>query len=359
MRLNKFFVVVVLLLATISLFKGVQRFQSAGPELLRNNSFEKGFKGWTRHGVEGAINLATGVVTLVNHDNSRSVGIRQTRDLLPEQEYLMMSADISTKNVEPGTKPWHSALIYLVGRNVEGKFFWKTQTQLANISGSNNWKQYSDVFIVAENVSEVVVNAQLVRATGVMRVRNLSLLPATERVDFRVVAYGLLLIWCMVFLWIGIPVFQGAGLNLATGFLSLIVLAILVAVLTPNSVKQEFLDSAPMVYAKLSLTQFVDVQWIRELGWNKREYLDYALEIISHFTLFFVVTIAVRFTWPLRDSTSQLVYLLLFAAVTETLQFYAAGRKPSLDDWLVDVSGILLAFALLWFFNRSRNSVET
>jgi len=60
--LNKIFVVVVLLFATISLFKGVQRYQPAGPELLHNNSFEKGFEGWTKRGGEGAINLATGVV---------------------------------------------------------------------------------------------------------------------------------------------------------------------------------------------------------------------------------------------------------------------------------------------------------
>ena len=58
------------------------------------------------------------------------------------------------------------------------------------------------------------------------------------------------------------------------------------------------------------------------------------------------------------NSTTQLVYLLLFAAVTEVLQFFAIGRGPGLEDWLVDASGILLAFALLWFFCRKRTSAE-
>jgi len=163
----------------------------------------------------------------------------------------------------------------------------------------------------------------------------------------------------MVFLWIGIPIFWGVRLSLPTGFLSLVVLAIIVAVLVPNSVRQELLDSARTAYEKLPFTLVVDAQWVGESGWNKLEYLgEFAAKGI-HFSLFFAASIAAWFAWPMGNSTTQLVYLLLFAAVTEVLQFFAIGREPEFGDWLVDASGVLLAFALLGFFSRQRTSAET
>jgi len=74
--LNKIFVVVVLLFATISLFKGVPRYQPVGPELLRNNNFDMGFEGWAKRGGEGAINMASGV--LIHRGSAR--GLNQSMD---------------------------------------------------------------------------------------------------------------------------------------------------------------------------------------------------------------------------------------------------------------------------------------
>ena len=53
-----------------------------------------------------------------------------------------------------------------------------------------------------------------------------------------------------------------------------------------------------------------------------------------------------------------MVRLLLFAAITEVLQFFAVGREPEFGDWIVDASGVLLAFVLLGFFSRKRTSAE-
>jgi len=356
--LNKIFVVIVLLFATISLFKSVQRYQPTGPELLRNNNFEKGLVGWSRRGGEGTINIASGVIALKNLDASQSVEILQVLDEFPEQKSLLMTAEISTENLKTGSKYWHYARVDLFARNAQGKYLYKKPHNLARIMESIKWKQFSNVFNVADNVSELVVKAQLARSTGIMRVRNLSLLPVTTRYAFTLAKNILLVIWCVALVWIAIPAVSGIGFNMATGSLCFVVLTISVAILIPDSAIDKFQNTIPTAYPEFLPTLSIDDKLIGEMGQNKLEYLRELAAKGIHFLLFFAASLVAQFAWPLSHGATRFIYLIIFAAVTEVLQFFAIGRSPSLEDWLINASGILLAFTLLWVFNRIRKSIE-
>jgi len=53
-----------------------------------------------------------------------------------------------------------------------------------------------------------------------------------------------------------------------------------------------------------------------------------------------------RRPYPVAD-TRMLIYLLLFALVTEILQLFVIGRSAQIGDWLIDGAGIATGFTLL------------
>lgn len=344
-----------LLLMTVGLFELAPRYEAAGPALLRNGGFEDGLEEWTVRGAKGAATAASGVAVLENDDPSRSVGIRQMLPAAPGQKTLLLEAEVSTEEVRQGAKSWHAARVYLVGRTAEGKYLWSTSLTLTKLAGDNAWRRYSAAFPVAENVKEVVVGAQLARATGVMRLRDLRLVPVRESAAFRVAAYVLLAAWAGALAWIGGSLLRDIGSALVRGLVAVVTLAITAGALISGPMKQELLTSAWGAYERLRGALAVRLPEIAGLEWGGPEYLGVNSSQIAHFALFFVLAALVRFAWPADRRAFQFLCLLLFAAVTEALQYYVAGRQPTVQDWSFDAGGILLAFALSSFLGALRN----
>ena len=89
-----------------------------------------------------------------------------------------------------------------------------------------------------------------------------------------------------------------------------------------------------------------------DLTWEQLYYWGEIAAKGFHFAVFFVLAVTVRFAFPTTPIAVQMAHLILFAAVTEVLQYFAIGRGPGVDDWLTDVAGIALAFALVLLFRR-------
>ena len=347
--------VVFLLLLTAGLFELAPRYEITGPELLRNGGFEDGLEEWTVHGAKGAATAASGVVVLESDDPSRSVGIRQILPAVPGQEILLLAAEVSTQNVRQGTKSWYAARVYLVGRTAEGKSLVSIPHVLVTQIGDNSWRRYSAAFPVAGNVKEVVVGAQLIRTTGVMRLRDLRLVPVRERAAFRGAGYALLAAWAVALAWIGGSLLHDIGSALFRGLVAVVTLAITAGVLMPGPVKQELLTSAWSAYERLGPALAERLSEIAGLEWGGAEYLGFNISQITHFALFFVLAALARFAWPADRRAFQFLCLLLFAAVTEALQYFVAGRQPTVQDWSFDAGGIFLAFALSSVLGALRN----
>ena len=73
-----------------------------------------------------------------------------------------------------------------------------------------------------------------------------------------------------------------------------------------------------------------------------------------HVAIFFVLTLVLHRTGPLRGRIWRVMAVCLaLGAITEVVQI-AAGRSASVFDWLQDVQGITLASCWLWWRQSSR-----
>jgi len=344
LHVNKIFVVVVLLLATVALFRGVQRYEPVGPELLGNGDFKAGLEGWSVRGDEIAVETDQGTLAVENSDPSRSVEVRQTIPAPSNQRTWLLSAEITTENVVPGVKSWHRARVILVGRSAEGKNLWGIKHVLEHLTGSTVWRGYSSVFRIPDNATEAVMAVQLLRATGVIRVRNIRLTPVGERTGFRLVAYVLLALWTIALAWIGGSLFISTKSKFSSGMAALVTMAIAAGALMPGTLKQEFLEFAWAEYGELRSALLAGIGRAEGLTWGEPEFFHVNSSQIGHFSLFFVLALLMRFARWKDRGVYQFMGLLLFGAIIEVLQFYVLDRQPTLIDWAFDSGGIIFAF---------------
>jgi VanZ family protein len=84
------------------------------------------------------------------------------------------------------------------------------------------------------------------------------------------------------------------------------------------------------------------------------DFMGVSFSQIAHFFLFYILSLVISFTLRSKKYLHTIVYLLLFAAVTETLQNYIPNREPTLNDWLFDAAGVFLAFFTVWVYQKIR-----
>ena len=62
--------------------------------------------------------------------------------------------------------------------------------------------------------------------------------------------------------------------------------------------------------------------------------------------------------WQYARGGVMVVYFMNFAATTETLQFYAVDRTPSLRDMVIDAAGILAGLAFVFLIGIIRGVIR-
>ncbi len=351
-------VVALLLGLTVGWFNLFPRYERSGDELLRNGQFDRQLEEWSVHGPADAISVTSGSAILENRNPKRSVRISQAFPLRPEYRILGLEVDVSTEGLESGAGTWLKARVgakvHLVGRSPEGKLLWYPHLQAAQLTGDSAWLRYTGALVPPKEASEAVVTAALVRATGVMRVRNLSVFPVRELAAFRIGAYILLAGWVVTALFIAPTVFRGLRSTTARAVIAVVPLAILVGALIPYPLKRAIIGSMENgLRAGQSLLPALPLPIDQSL----KETFSH-LDGLAHGLSFFAVALFVRVFRSDGQAVVQFGLLLLFAAVTETLQYFTLSRSPSFSDWLWDVGGISLAFLLSWCFGLARRARE-
>lgn len=336
--------VVVLIGLTIGWFNLVPRFERSGDELLRNGRFERALEGWTVQGPADAVSVADGTVTLALDVPGRSIWMSQTLTPGPEQRALGLSVEVATEGVAAGPKPWQRAQVSLRGRILQGKPRWNGHISPVMISGDHPWRRYYGAFVLPAGVDEVVVRMALAKSTGVMRIRNVSVFPVRRAPAFRIGADALLAAWVMAAALFLLPLVRGVRSPGARILVALVAITILVATLIPASLKDEiFRPVKEALKVVLNLLPALTPEIHRVLTVSIEN-----LDAYGHALLFFVAALAVRFFRPDDRGIVQYGYLLLFAAISETLQYFTQSRTPSFGDLSSDVAGITLAFLLHW-----------
>lgn len=330
MRYFLFFMAVGLTLGTLW---GVPQYRECSEELLREN--------WTmRDGKSGQARSDKGVFVLASDRSDDLTQIFQRLQKQGEGWQVRLSAEVRLENVIPGEKGWHKARLVLV--QSDGK---KNRYDVPHVvfqgEGSEDWQRYDTVFDLQDWAESYTVNMQMIRCTGKMTVRNLSLKGVAETRGYHWARQGVLAAWGLFFLSFAFSVHRN-GRRFVPVLVVISLSVILFGTLIPVELKNEIVLS---ILAWLGRLQVL-------LGSNAYE----GIHRVGHFICFFVFGVSCGILRP----KAGMVYLLgqagMIGAGTELAQFYIEGRSPMAEDFFIDMAGaftgILLARVVLNVIER-------
>jgi putative Mn2+ efflux pump MntP len=337
------------------------RYQIFGGELLKNRNFEDGLTKWkvvVYGGGGGDVKVTGGTATIVNKDTRSSTVLTQFLPLPPAKGDILIQADIRVLGVIGGPLSYQRARIYLVGHDRNGKYMWRKRHSVTLIEGTKTWKSYSAAIPVADGAAGLILGVGMTRASGVMEVRNLSLFSAFERPSFRILSFALLALLGGVLVWVLIPVFRSMTASPARAASGTIGVLILIAIGMPGSFKRQIFDTFSLVgRATAALSTWLAGKFAA-FGLGLYPGLQLPPSKIGHFLFFALIAGVSRVAWPYARGGALAVYFLIFAATTETLQFYAVDRTPSLWDVAIDAAGILTGFACVFLAGIIRGAIR-
>lgn len=336
-------VLAVLSVLTVAWFESVPRYRAVGPALAVNGTFAGGLDGWTVSHKGAPVAVIADTAELRNANPDRVVGIRQILSLPPGVRTARLEARFSVHGVVPGSLHWQNARVYLVGRSRAGELLWTLPFPLAQRTGTHEAQPVSGVYHASADAADVVLGAKLAHATGTLRLERLQARPVVQRVGFTIGAIALAVAWVVAAGQAAIATLMGLAGPLRKTALAAAVAAIALGVLLPGAVKQAglevlvspFQSQAPVPPAGSTGGGPSVIGWLASPGELPGQ--------LAHGLLFFgLAAIVFAGRLPIR-STAVLGLLLLFAAGTEVVQYFALARQPNVVDWLWDAAGIVLA----------------
>jgi VanZ family protein len=348
--LFKILMLILMSFCSIVFFNFYERYQSVGPELIENADLSKGFAHWK----------ITGNVSVLNLQNEKIAKLETT--LPVESAYLSqiirpsdqtrlvkLGCEIKTENIINGDTSWKTARIVLVSFNAAGEAMYSLPHVLVRQQGSSDWRRHEKVFAIPGEVSKIMVAAQLIKSTGSLWIKSISLHPVTLKIAFRDYRLALLLIWVAVLLWVSVPFFRSGFSNLKQGFVLFLAVGVLVGVLMPERMK-ESMGAAIIATDTVASTTYIPTQFNNTQSFNLNPHLpELDIHKVGHFVLFTLLSIAVFGGRPYKRSIACLLaYLVLFALISEVLQLFMEGRTAQLGDVFIDSGGILNGYILSW-----------
>jgi hypothetical protein len=339
---------------TILFFNLYEKYVFVGPELIINNHFHNNLVKWEYSDqFVFVVNPDEGIVRLESNNPVNIIGLSQTISHIERYSLLRLSINIKTDSVPPGRGPWNTARVVLASHDQKGAPMWHLPHVLAALRDTRDWEHHEAVFAVAPEATGVSVFVQLAQTTGTMWVKDISLQPVMEKASFHKFHGAAVILWTAVALWIVVPMIRSAYGSPRHGAILALGLAILLAVLMPENLKEHLGSSLfPSFVEPIVTPPVASVFRFTPL------LPDLDIYKAGHFFMFAMLAVAALYRRPHPVSRAQMLgYLLLFALVTEILQLLVSGRSAQLGDVLVDGAGMitgLMLLRLMQFFFSTR-----
>ena len=395
----------MLCVSTILLSNMIDRYEVIGDELLVNNNFDNKFKGWHKSGNGIAVSEEMQpVVQLQSRNYKKKVYVKQMLDNIQKGQTVRLAGAIKTHDVSQGDKAWMAARIIFVARGNDGLSMYNLPHILAARNASTDWESFSKIFSTSSDASSYFVEIQLLNVTGTMWVKNLSLKYVKETFSFSLFRIVSVLLWFLVTLWVLVP---QRHTIFSSKWKILIIIMLIVALfgaLVPAGLKHNAMNFMVaffpwagggevaffrmghfLVFCVLSMVVFRKAQpghyVISAANTNPvsrpssgclRAFINYKIIELVQLVLRFCSIkspeyhpeIDVLFRQLIFSATlSRFILLMVFAMVTEILQFLVDGRTPRVSDFFIDVSGIVLGFLIsrmyLFYTNRGISRVRS
>jgi len=318
-------------------FSKYDRYESDGEELLKNGDFQQGLKHWEKEHSGLQVFFEEQPVLRLNSEAGQDVvSIKQTISNIQSHRFLRFSGKLKTEGVEQKENNWQSARLLFVGLNAAGQPLYDVPHVLVAQHGTRDWQRSTRVFELNDEVVRLRIEVQLAKVKGIAWAKDLSLMPIREKSAYRVYRGIAIGIWSVVAAWLLGDYLRIHGFSKQQVPVAILLCAIVVGVLMPVEMKVSLADSL------ISLSPWI---WHIVSSFSRSVSVD--TYTIGHFLAFVYLSLAVYWqTSYFRSLIQALGLLVLFAFVSEVLQFLVDGRNPQLMDFLTDVAGIFIALLI-------------
>ncbi len=238
---------------------------------------------------------------------------------------MMLSLFTRSENIRVGEKAWQAGRVVYVENTIRER----RSRVLLLLTGTSNWTAHDLVVTPSDNVIQCGFKLQLLKSTGSMWAKDVSLKLIKENIYYEYGRASLLIVWGLVCLVILIRIVEMMRSEIRSILIfALLFLSGLFFLLMPGSLKhilEQLSERTPLSVVSLD-----------------------SQSLFVHFLIFFVVSFFV--VGKLRSLVRYEVpifLLVMFAISTESIQLLIPGRGASLIDLSMDGVGIILAVMIV------------
>jgi len=343
----------MLLLAATLLFWGrYDRYESAGPILLQSPVLSDAMR------VRGECSEYNGGFLL----NVESGGKRASINFpVPDgtiYDLIRVRGNIKVDHVVAGRHDWDCARLLLVQYDENNRWISGHHSAVA-VDGTRDWTPYEDVFEVNALAERVDLVIQQIGKSGSAAFGGLVVEPVRLRASFIFWqgAYGVL--------WVAMGMLYFRRCRLHRRKLRLLIVLNALAIIFGTMMPEKWIEGTTD-FAKEEAAKVVDATRAKNASPSTKPpatrpddhtIMEQFSELVGsahsagHFCLFaslcFLVYLSAMLEGQHRSYFFKVAFdILLFAAITESLQFLTTDRTPGIHDWFIDFLGMVMAFAI-------------
>jgi|GEM_PF-4735225 len=358
----------VLALFTLLGMHQIDRFENTGPDLVRNGDFSAGLDEWRYRQVHGgSIEVAADGLYLRTPSPAATARIGQQISAAADEQHYRLVAESSSGRIEAGERAWMDGRITLLTCNNPQRSGCRWHT--IHLASDQKQQRSELIFRIPAGDNHLYLEAGLIRSGGELQLHALHLYPVRVTPAGEAIWLFGTAAWLLFLGWTARMVLRHQHLTLPHLMVWLSALTILLGAAMPADNKQqieawlsgeeppaigEHLSAAPkqpQAPAAATAAAPAAPSIVAAPGTPPNEaptrfsLPTQNLAKYGHFALFALLSFWVLIAFRRHRKRGLIMRLLLFATITELLQFYAIGRTPTLLDVAIDGAGI--AFGLI------------
>ncbi len=346
-----FWLATLLLLGLTSLYvTSYNTYQPTDKEWLTNPDFKAGFDGWKISNPRWVKQEATGEVTLSLPEPKKYLVLYQRLDIdsrLPKYQakkegesiepfLLQLSGIARTFSIGEGEKEWHEGRLSLVFYDEKGK---RVSINAIPLPRHNrDWREYRKIFEVPSHVASVRVNVNLLQVAGTVQIKEIHLVPVTQKAEAQFIKLLGLLAWVVMMIWLMSSYARHFWHCSKVGVL--LVVALMVGAIVSGDVKLQLMNQLP------------------ELVYSITPVLTLDKDVFAHFLFFFIAALIMVSGSRHKSWWQVMIDLVLLGLFIECAQVFVDGRTADFMDLWVDVVGIVVGGIVAWFWLLVRSFIR-
>ena len=344
----------ILLLATTLLFWGwYERYEPAGPILLQSPTMGDATR------LRGDCTASNEHFTLNVQPGGETASINFRLPEAARYDRIRVQGRMKLDGVVAGENPWRCARLLLVQYDARDKWIPGHHSLVAE-KGTRDWEAHEDVFELDQRAIHADLVIQQTGRAGSAEFDRLVAEPVRLRPAFRW--------WRMAFAmtWLSMAALYFRRCRLHHRRLRMLILLNAAVIIFGTLMPGKWIENTSQ-YAKSEAARVIEKTSPRPIPGtispvlspnreseqkkiNRFNKVVGGAQGMGHFALFaslcFLIYLSAALEGQSRSYFFKVAFdVLLFAGVTESLQYLTLDRTPGIRDWLLDVYGMAVAFA--------------